>query len=270
MSTHRSSGTPQVAARRRGTTMKFEDIKKIGVLGGGVMGGGIGQVMAIAGYDVVIRDLTDEIIEQTKESIFESRWGMKRSVEVGKLSFDKCHEAMSRISFTTDLKDLADCDMIIEAVPEKLELKQQVFQELDEIAKPEAIFASNTSGFVVQEMAQNVLESRKQQFVGMHFFNPVPVMKTCEVIYTPQSTDETVDAVRKVAEKAGKVVPLVKDMPGTYGFIVNRIFAAARREADKLVEDGIATKEDIDAAMIGGRNWPVGFYAQRGGIGRQW
>ncbi len=250
--------------------MKIDDVKKIGILGGGVMGGGIGQVMAVAGFDVVIRDLTDEIIESTRDSIFESKWGMKRSVEVGKLPFDACLEAMQRISFTTDVRGLADCDVVIEAVPEKLDLKQKVFAELDEIVKPEAIFASNTSGFVIEEIAKDVLESRKQQFAGMHFFNPVPVMKTCEVIYTPQTSQETVDTLKAVAEKARKTVPIVKDMPGTYGFIVNRIFAAARREADKLVEDGIASKEDIDAAMIGGRNWPVGFYGQRGGIGRQW
>lgn len=250
--------------------MKIDEVKKIGLLGGGVMGGGIAQVMAVAGFDVVVRDLSDEVLESTKDSIFESKWGMKRAVEVGKLPFDTCVEAMQRFTFTTDVNDLADCDIVIEAIPEKLELKQQAFQELDEVVKPEALFASNTSGFVIEEIAQNVLESRKQQFAGMHFFNPVPVMKTCEVIYTPQTSQETVDTLKAVAERARKVVPIVKDMPGTYGFIVNRIFAAARREADKLVEDGVASKEDIDQAMIHGRNWPVGFYGQRGGIGRQW
>src|SRR3546814_6003326 len=129
----------------RRTTVKFEDVKKIGVLGGGVMGGGIAQVLAVAGYDVVVRDLTDEVIDQTRDAIFESKWGMKRAVEVGKLEFDKCAEAMQRISFTTDLQGLADVDMVIEAVPEKLELKQQVFAELDEVVKPDAIFTSNTS-----------------------------------------------------------------------------------------------------------------------------
>lgn len=250
--------------------MKFEDVKKIGLLGGGVMGGGIAQVLAVAGYEVVIRDLNDEVLEATRDAIIESKWGMKRAVEVGKLPWDKCQDAMHRLSYTTDLKDLADVDMLIEAVPEKLELKQSVFAEIDEIVKPDAIFVSNTSGFVIAEIAENVLESRKQQFAGMHFFNPVPVMKACEVIYTPQTSQDTIDAVKGVAEKAGKVTSLVKDMPGTYGFIVNRIYAAARREADKLVEDGIATKEDIDKAMVAGRNWPVGFYASRGGIGKQW
>lgn len=250
--------------------MKADEVKTIGVLGGGVMGGGIAQVMAVAGYHVVVRDLNDEIIEATRDAIFESKWGMKRAVEVGKMGFDKCAEAMQRITFTTDVKDLANCDIVIEAIPEKLELKQKAFEELDEIVKPEAIFCSNTSGFVIADISANVLESRKQQFAGLHFFNPVPVMKTAEVVYMPQTSQETIDTLKAVAEKARKVVPLVKDMPGTYGFIVNRVFAAARREADKLVEDGIATKEDIDLAMINGRNWPSGFYGERGGIGKQW
>ena len=250
--------------------MKIDDVKTIGVLGGGVMGGGIAQVMMVAGFNVVVRDLNDEIIEATRDAIFESKWGMKRAVEVGKLPFDTCVEAMRRVTFTTDLKGLADCDVVIEAIPEKLELKQQAFEELDEIVKPEAIFTSNTSGFVIADISANVLESRKQQFAGLHFFNPVPVMKTAEVVYMPQTSQETIDTLKAVAEKARKVVPIVKDMPGSYGFIVNRVFAAARREADKLVEDGIATKEDIDLAMINGRNWPAGFYGQRGGIGKQW
>lgn len=250
--------------------MKFEDVKKIGIVGGGVMGGGIGQVMALGGYEVVIRDLDDEIVEKTRDSMFESKWGMKRSVEVGKLGFDMCNEAMARVSFTTDIAGLADVDMIIEAVPENLGLKQKVFQELDEIVKPEAIFTSNTSGYVIEELAENVLESRKQLFAGMHFFNPVPVMRAVEIISTPQTTEETAATVTRVGEQAGKVTGQVRDAMGTYGFIVNRVFGAARREAQQLVEDGIATEEEIDRMMIAGRNWPVGFFSGRGGIGGQW
>ncbi|RJQ12753.1 MAG: 3-hydroxyacyl-CoA dehydrogenase family protein [Dehalococcoidia bacterium] len=250
--------------------MKFEDIKTIGVMGGGVMGGGIAQVMAAAGYRVIVRDLNDDLIEKTREAIFESRWGIKRAVEIGKLEFDKARATMERISFTTKVEDLRNVDMVIEAVPEKLELKQQVFAELDKIVKPDTIFVSNTSGFVVAEMARDVSEGRKALFAGMHFFNPVPAMKCVEIISTPQTLPEVTDAVFRVGEQAGKVAVHVKDAPGTYGFIVNRVYAAARREADKLVEAGIATKEDIDKAMKTGRNWPSGFYEERGGIGRQW
>lgn len=250
--------------------MRLDQVKTIGMLGGGVMGGGIAQVMSIAGFNVVVRDISDELIETTRGEVFEGKWGMKNAVVRGKLSAEDCEAAMARVSFSTDLKALRDVDFLIEAIPEKLDLKQRVFQELDGIVKPEAIFASNTSGFVIQEIARDVSEDRKTRFVGMHFSNPVPVMKICEVVHTPQSTQETVDTAVGVSDRAGRVTVLVKDMPGTYGFIFNRVFAAARREADKLVEDGIATKEDIDKAMIYGRNWPVGFYGQRGGIGKQW
>jgi 3-hydroxybutyryl-CoA dehydrogenase len=244
--------------------MQLDQVRKIGVLGGGVMGGGIGQVMAIAGYQVVIRDLSQEILDRTRNTIVETRFGLKRAVELGKLPSSQLEAVVSSLFFTTDVKDLADCDFIIEAVPENLELKQKVFKEIDAVVKPEAVFTSNTSGFVIAEIARDVSDARKKLFAGMHFASPVPAMKMCEVIYTPETSPETVETVKGVAEKAGKVVSMVKDTPGTYGFILNRVFAAARREADKIVADGIATREDVDKAMMNGRNWPVGFYNSRG------
>lgn len=250
--------------------MKFEEVRKVGVLGGGVMGGGIAQIFAIAGYDVVVRDISDDAIDATRESVFEGKWGIKRAVEIGKLKFDDGLAAINRVKLTTDMSDLADCDIVIEAIPEKLELKQEVFKELDGIVKPEAIFASNTSGFVIQDIARDVSDARKALFVGMHFSNPVPTMRMCEVIYTPQSTEETVDTAKRLAEAAGRDVSMVKDTPETYGFLLNRIFAAARREAVAIRDAGIASEEDIDKAMITGRNWPAGFFGSRGGIGKQW
>ena len=250
--------------------MKLDDVKKIGVMGGGVMGGGIAQILALGGFDVIVRDLNDELIEATRESVEESRWGMKRAVEIGKLEFDTALEAIRRIEYTKEPQDLADVDFVIEAIPEKLELKQSEFATMDAIVKPEAIFTSNTSGFVIAEIARDVSDGRKALFAGMHYSNPVPTMKMCEVIYTPQTSDETIEAVKGVAERAGRVVSMVMDAPGTYGFLLNRIFGAARREADKIVDAGIASQEDIDKAMVTGRNWPAGFYGQRGGIGRQW
>jgi 3-hydroxybutyryl-CoA dehydrogenase len=244
--------------------MRLDDVQRIGVLGGGVMGGGIGQVLAIAGYEVVIRDLDEAIIDKTRDTIVNTRFGLKRAVELGKVQPNELEAVVSRLFFTTSVDDLAACDFIIEAVPENLELKQKVFKELDEIVKPEAIFTSNTSGFVIADIARDVSAERKKLFAGMHFASPVPAMKMCEVIYTPETSEETVEAVKGVAERAGKVVSMVKDTPGTYGFILNRVFAAARREADKIVADGIATREDIDKAMMTGRNWPVGFYNSRG------
>ncbi|MBI5948925.1 MAG: 3-hydroxyacyl-CoA dehydrogenase family protein [Chloroflexi bacterium] len=250
--------------------MKLEEVRKVGQLGGGVMGGGIAQVLAIAGYPVLIRDINDEVIDATRESVFDGKWGIKRAVELGKLKFDDAIAAMAKISFTTKLDELADCDVIIEAIPERLELKQEVFKELDRIVKPGAIFASNTSGFCIADLARDLPASRKERFIGMHFSNPVPTMRMCEVIYTPETSEETIATIRGLAEASGKAVSMVKDAPGTYGFLLNRIFGAARREAVAIVEAGIATKEDIDKAMITGRNWPAGFFGNRGGIGGQW
>lgn len=250
--------------------MLIDEVKKVGVLGGGIMGGGIAQVFALGGFTVVVRDINDEAIQKTKDSVFDGKWGIKRAVERGKVAFDDGHAAIERISLTTDIKDLADCDIIVEAIPEKLELKQSVFQELDGIAKPSCVFATNTSGFAIADCAKDVSEDRKSRFVGMHFSNPVPTMRMCEVIYTPEASEDSVVLVRELAERSGKVVSMVKDAPGTYGFLLNRIFGAARREALAIVEAGIATPEDIDKAMITGRNWPSGFFGSRGGIGKEW
>jgi 3-hydroxybutyryl-CoA dehydrogenase len=253
--------------------MKLNQVQTIGMLGGGVMGSGIAQILAVGGYDVIVRDISDELVDATRDACFESRWGIKRAVEIGKLEFDVAVDAMTRISFTTEVADFADVDFVIEAVPEKLELKQEVFAELDGIVKPEAIFTTNTSGFVIGEVARDVSDQRKTLFAGMHFASPVPAMKMCEVIYTPETSEDTIEAVKGVAERAGKAVSMVKDMPETYGFILNRVFAAARREAQQLIDDGIANEEDIDKAMVTGRNWPAAFfgkYGPRGGIGKQW
>lgn len=250
--------------------MRLEQVKHIGIVGGGVMGGGIAQVLAAAGYKITIKDISDEMIEETRHSINEGKWGVKRAVEKGKMGFDAATQVMELVGYTTDTKDLADCDLIIEAVPEKLELKQQVFEELDGIVKPDAIFTSNTSYLVIQEIAARVSDERKTRFIGMHFSNPVPVMTMCEVITTPQADQETIDTVVGVAEAGKRAVCMVKDTPDTRGFILNRVFAAAAKEARKIVEDGIATEEDVDKAMITGRNWPAGFFGHRGGIGKQW
>jgi 3-hydroxybutyryl-CoA dehydrogenase len=246
------------------------NVNVIGVVGGGVMGGGIAQVLAVAGYRVVVRDLTQAILDQTREEICDRKWGVKRAVEKGKLGFDLATAALQRITYTTKLEDLADCDFVIEAVPERLELKQQVFKELDALVRKHAILVSNTSGIVIAEIARDCSEERRKRICGMHFFNPVPVMRLVEIITTPDTSADTIDTVREVSEKAGKVTAMVKDTPGTRGFIVNRIYGVAAREARKLVEDGIATPEDIDKAMINGRNWPAGFFGGRGGIGKQW
>ena len=250
--------------------MQLAEVQKVGLLGGGVMGGGIAGILATAGYEVLIRDLNDDLIDSTRHELIDGKWGLKRAVERGKLAFDDAAAAIPRLSFTTEVEDLADSDIVIEAIPEKLELKQEEWKRLDAIVKPEAILASNTSGFVIQDIARDVRQERKPLVCGMHFSNPVAVMRMCEVIFTPETSQETIDTAVGLAEASGRSVCMVKDAPETYGFLLNRIFAAARREADTIRDAGIASEEDIDKAMITGRNWPAAFYGHRGGIGKQW
>jgi 3-hydroxybutyryl-CoA dehydrogenase len=250
--------------------MKLENVKHIGVVGGGIMGAGIAQILATAGFSMTIRDITDQVIVDTRHALEEGKWGVKRAVERGKMGFDMAGQIIGLVGYTTDISDLADCDVIIEAVPEKLELKQEVFRELDEVVKDDAVFASNTSGLVIQEIASAVSEQRQQQFLGMHFSNPVPIMSMCEVITTPQASVDAIETIVGIAKASKRAVSMVKDTPGTYGFILNRVFAAAAKEGRKIVEEGIATEEDVDRAMITGRNWPAAFFGNRGGIGKEW
>ena len=248
--------------------MKPEEIKTVGVMGGGVMGGGIAQVLAIAGYRVVLRDLTQELLDRTQATIIDGRFGMRAGVERGKLTEPDMGAALSRMEFTTEMADLRDVDLLIEAIPEDLELKRKVYAELDRLIRPEAMFATNTSGFALADLNQAV--SRKDHFAGMHWFSPVAAMKLVEVIYSPETSEETIACLEAVGAKGGKVTIRVKDAPGKYGFIANRVYFAAVAEARKVLEEGIATAEDINKAMVYGFNWPVGPLAMGAGARSGW
>ncbi|MBI4283801.1 MAG: 3-hydroxyacyl-CoA dehydrogenase family protein [Chloroflexi bacterium] len=236
--------------------MKLEDIKCIGVMGGGTMGGGISQALTLAGYKVICRDLNDDLLAKTKDTITDGRFGLKGGVARGKQTQEQMDQALAKLTLTTKVEDLKNCDMVIEAVPDDKDLKKKVFAELDKIVKKGAIFASNTSYITIADLA--AVTKRKELFIGMHWFNPAPIMRLVEVIYTPDSSDETVKAGEGVCKRAGKTTVRVKDHWGDTGFIVNRIFRAARIEAWKIVEEGTATGEDINTAMTLGRNWPDG------------
>ena len=243
--------------------MKLEDVKSIGVLGGGVMGGGIAQIAIIAGYKVILRDLTDEIIARTKDTIINGRFGLKGGVDRGKQTQEQMDHAVANLTLTTKVGDLKDCDIIIEAIGggpsgemENKDIKLKVFTELDETIKKEAVFASNTSHFTIADLA--TVTKRKDNFIGMHFFSPANIMKVVEVTWTADTSEETIQLIEGLCDKLGKIHARVKDVPGDTGFIGNRVFGAARREAQKLIEEGIASAEDIDAVMMGGFNWPAG------------
>ena len=248
--------------------MKADDIKLIGVMGGGVMGGGIAQSCAVAGYDVRVRDLTDDLVEKTRSGIVEGRFGLRGAVERQKLTQQQMDEALGRLTLTTDLGELRDADLIVEAVPEELELKKKVFAELDRLVKPEAVFATNTSGFAIADLNQAV--ARKDRFIGMHWFSPAFVMRLIEIISAPETGEETIRLLEEVGAKLGKETVRVKDAPGKYGFVGNRIYFAAVAEARRVAEEGVASVDDINKAMRFGFNWPTGPLEMAAGARKGW
>jgi len=246
------------------------EIASVGVLGGGVMGAGIAQALAVGGCRVTVRDLNDELVEKARSTIVDGRYGLNRGVERGKTTQAEADQALARLSFTTKLDDLKDVGLIIEAVPEDLELKKKVFAEVDGVVRPQALFASNTSGLAIADLNQAVSAARRPQFIGAHWFSPAPVMKLVELVHAPDTADETIQALESLCERIGKVSIRVKDAPGKYGFVANRIYFAAVREAQKVLEEGIASAEDINKAMMAGFNWPVGPLAMIAGATKGW
>jgi len=227
------------------------EIKTIGVLGAGAMGNGIAQVCAQNGYQVIMRDIADEFVQRGIKNVTKI---LSRGVEKGTMTEDEKNTVLGRIKGTTTMDDLTDVDFVIEAVLEDLDLKKQVFKELDELTRPEVILSTNTSSMSITEIA--AATKRRDRIAGMHFFNPVPVMKLVEVIKGMDTSDETVKITWELSDALGKVPVLVKkDMPG---FIVNRLMVVQVMEAIKVYEEGIASIEDIDKAIKAGLNHPMG------------
>jgi 3-hydroxybutyryl-CoA dehydrogenase len=255
--------------------MKIGDVKEVGIIGAGVMGGGIAQTAILSGYKVVIRDLTDEINERCKDTIINGRFGIKGGVERGKQTQEEMDKALSLLNFTTNVEDLKDCDLLIEAIGggeggnlENKPLKLKVFGEMDKLVKKEAVFASNTSMFTIADLA--AVTERKDRFIGMHWFSPANIMKLVEIIYTADSSEETIQLLVDICEAWEKIWVKVKDVPGDTGFIANRIFGAVAREAMKVVEEGIASAEDVNTAMVHGFRWPAGPLALGAGARSGW
>ncbi len=227
------------------------DIRKVGVLGAGAMGNGIAQLAAQIGCDVILRDIKDEFVERGIRNIDKF---LSRSVEKGKMETSEKDAILGRITGTTDMSQLKDADFIVEAVIEDLDLKKTVFKELDELCRPEVILATNTSSMSLTEIASAT--NRPDKVCGMHFFNPAPLMKLVEVIRGFSTSDEAVATTTDLAKKMGKItVEVKKDSPG---FIVNRIMIPHMLEAIKIVEEGIASMEDVDTAVKNGLNYPMG------------
>jgi len=222
----------------------------IGVLGAGTMGNGIAQVAARAGYSVLMRDVNDEFLQRGMAAIDKS---LQRDVDKERIKEDEKRSIIGRITATTKLEALSEASFVIEAVTEDLQVKTEVFQRLDEIAKPDAILASNTSSISITKLG--AATRRPHKVIGMHFMNPVPVMKLVEVIRGMATSDETYDQVRTLAEQLGKTALDCQDSPG---FVSNRVLMPMINEAIFTLYEGVATRESIDGIMKLGMNHPMG------------
>lgn len=225
-------------------------MQNIFVVGAGTMGLDIAQVFAKAGLTVVVRDISDAIIENAKKKMDAN---IAKLVSKGKMTEDEAAALLSRVSYTVDMAPAKDADLVLEAIIERFDLKKSVFQELDALCKPECIFCSNTSSISITEMA--AVSGRPDRFIGMHFFNPATVMKLIEITRSLTSSDETFQAVYELSERIGKQPIEVQDSPG---FVVNRILVPMMNEAAFVLSEGVASAEDIDRAMQLGANHPMG------------
>ncbi|HET9324185.1 MAG TPA: 3-hydroxyacyl-CoA dehydrogenase family protein [Gaiellaceae bacterium] len=226
------------------------EIRRVGVVGLGTMGAGIAQVALQAGNEVVGREVTDDLGEQARSKIDHF---LTRAVAKGRMGPEDKDAAMSRFHTTTDVGDLADSDLVIEAIVEELPAKRELFAELDRITRPEAILATNTSALSVSEIAEAC--ERPGRVIGMHFFNPAPLLPLVEIVRAKRSSDDAVDAAYAWAERAGKQPVRCNDTPG---FIVNRILIPLLNDCVRVLDEAGVSPEDLDTAMRTGAGWPMG------------
>jgi 3-hydroxybutyryl-CoA dehydrogenase len=226
------------------------EIEKVGVVGCGVMGRGITQVCAQSGYTVIVSEINQELLSKGLSSI---KSALTRRVDKGQLSQQDSKAILGRIKGTTEAQEFSHCDLVIEAASENLELKKQIFAQVDEICLGHAILATNTSCLSVTDMA--MATKRPEKVVGMHFMNPAPVMKLVEIVKTTVSSQETLETSRRFGESLGKTIVVAQDLPG---FIENRLLVPFLLNAIRMLEAGIASREDIDTAIKLGLNHPVG------------
>jgi 3-hydroxybutyryl-CoA dehydrogenase len=227
------------------------EIKKICVLGAGLMGSGIAQVSAEAGFDVSMRDIEDRFVQGGLNII---KKNYERAISKGKMTKDQANAVLSRVKGTLDMAEaVKGAQVVIEAVIENMDLKKQVYKELDQLCAKETILATNTSGLSITEIAS--MTKRPEKVIGMHFFNPVPVMKLVEIIKGQSTSEETFAVIKALSEKVGKTPITVNEAPG---FAVNRILVPMINEAIFVLQEGIASAEDIDKGMVLGANHPIG------------
>jgi 3-hydroxybutyryl-CoA dehydrogenase len=241
---------------------------RVGVLGAGVMGSGIAQVMAIAGHSVTCFDVVPETLMAARETVESGRFGIRGAVERGKLTADAAEAALARLDFTPDVEAVYRTDIVIEAVPEQFDLKVATFRELDRHCPQDTILASNSSGFAISALA--AATDRADRVVGWHWASPAPVMRMAEIVRAPSTSDSTVDTVVDLARRAGKNPVVVKDAPMSWGYVANRIYAAMLREADRVASEGVASRDEIDQLMTDCFRWPAGPFGMTRGATAGW
>ena len=232
------------------------------------MGSGIAQVMAIAGHEVVCRDLNMEVLNVARTAVDSGRFGVRGAVERGKLTNEQADAALDRLTFTTDLETAVNADIIIEAIPEDLALKIRFWRELDSMAPSHTIFASNSSGFSIA--ALGAATDRPDRMVGWHWASPAPVMKLAEIVRGPLTSSDTVDTVVRLAAAAGKNPVVVNDTDSSWGYVTNRVYFAMVREANRVVSEGIADRSQVDQLMTDCFRWPSGPFGMVSGATSGW
>jgi 3-hydroxybutyryl-CoA dehydrogenase len=239
--------------------MRLDDIKAIGIVGAGQMGRGISQVCAIAGYQVLLVDVADPVLTEALRKI---RGSLERAAERGSLTDHQAKAVLALIRPMVQLDRLRDVQLVIEAIPEDLALKQELFTELNRVCEPQTVLASNTSSISITKLG--AASNRPDRVVGLHFMNPAPAMRLVEVVRGLETSEQTVGLARELAKRLGKIPVVAKDVPG---FIVNRVLIPMINEAIFTLEEGVASAEDIDLAMTTGANHPVGPLALADRIG---
>ncbi len=244
------------------------EIRSVAMIGAGVMGTGIAQVLAAGGYDVRLYDVRMEALTKALERIEHGKYGLRRGIELGKVTPEQMTAALERIATFTDLAAAcAGVDLVIEAVPEDLGLKVRLFRGLDMLAPKHAILASNTSGFPITGLAYAT--DRPAQVIGWHWASPVPVMKLAEIAIHKETSEATRDAVLAIAARCGKNPTVINDDTRHWGFVANRILMVVVREARQIVAEGIATPEEVDTLVKDCFRWPVGPFEMTSGRTRQ-
>jgi 3-hydroxyacyl-CoA dehydrogenase len=220
------------------------------------MGSGIAQVCALAGDDVVCYDVAENALDAAREHITSGRFGLDGAVQRNKVTRAEADAALARITFSNSFEDAAATDLVLEAIPERIELKVRVFRDLDRAAPQPTILASNTSGFPIAALA--AATERPDRVIGWHWASPAPVMKLAEIVVTPETSESTITTVKDAAARAGKNPVVVKDNPMEWGFVANRVYFAMVREAQRVVAENIATRDEVDQLMMDCFRWPSG------------